>query len=153
MGEVIYAPLRKNYHNKRNENCPFCNFKNKKLLVYEGNTAYIVANKFPYSYGHLLVIPKRHITDIVDLNKDEDKDMMLLMKRSVKFLEKAIKCKGFNIGLNQGEYSSHSQDHLHFHVVPRYENDTGFMQITAKTSIAAENPEELVKKLKRSNQL
>ena len=155
MAKIIYAPMRnkyfdekrKNSHNK--EECIFCNYKKQKeLVVLEGNTAIIMANKFPYNFGHLMVIPKRHVENIEDLNKDEDKDVMLLIKRAVKFLKTAFNPIGFNIGLNIGNNSGRSIKHLHFHIIPRYDGDTGFMDIIGKTKILSKTPQEMVKELK-----
>ena len=161
MTKIIYAPIREQYvsnnannnKNRKDNKCPFCNYHNKQdLLVYEGNTAYILANKYPYLYGHLLIIPKRHITDILDLNKDEDKDMMLLIKKAIKLLRETFNPKGFDIGY-QSIYGGASIEHIHFHVVPRFEGDTGFMNMLDDTNIISEKPEEMVKKLKKKNHI
>lgn len=160
MTQIIYAPIRKKYHesqkvNETNNNkCPFCDYKKDlNTLVFEGNTAIIVANKFPYTFGHLLVVPKRHIKNIEELNKDEDKDVMLLIKRAVRFLKDAFNPDSFNVGLNQGNISGGTVEHLHFHVVPRYKGDVGFMQTLNDTAIHANTPEEMVKQLKEKLQL
>jgi len=152
----MYAPIRKKYvEEKRHDNkCPFCNYKNKQeYIIYEGNTAAILANNYPYFFGHLLVIPKRHIKNLEDLNKDEDKDVMLMIKRAVKFLKVAFNPEGFNIGLGIGNYSGGSQEHLHFHVVPHYKGDIGFMNLLDNVSVQANKPEEMVVKLKKKNGL
>lgn len=157
MTKIIYAPLRESYvennGKKKDKKCPFCNINNKKeLLVYEGNTCYILANKYPYLYGHLLIIPKRHIKDILELNKDEDKDMMLLTKKAIKMLSETFKPDGFDVGY-QTSFGGGSIDHMHFHVVPRFKGDTGFMTIVDDVNIISEKPEEMVKKLRRKNHI
>lgn len=154
MTEIIYAPIREKYIENKPTKCPFCNFTEKRdLLVYDGNTAIIIANKFPYLEGHLLVIPKRHITEITEQNKDEDKDIMLLVKRAVKFLDAAFHPDGFDIGVNLKSEAGASVEHLHYHVVPRYKGDTGFMNILENTNILSEKPAEMVRKLKYKNNL
>jgi len=156
--KIIYAPIRKKYvqehkgHMIDKAHCVFCKPK-REIIVYEGNTAMIIANNYPYNTGHLLVIPKRHINDIGDMNKDEDKDVMLLIKRAVKFLDKAFKPDSFNIGLNQGEISGGSIKHVHFHVVPRYKGDNAFMEVINNTKVISYTPEEAVKIIKQKNNL
>jgi ATP adenylyltransferase len=155
MAKIIYAPLREKYveTNHKDEKCPFCNYaKHPDLLVHEGNTCVVVANKYPYLYGHLLVFPKRHITDITELNKDEDKDMMLLIKRAIKQLKLAFNADGFDVGY-QTKFGGGSVEHVHFHVVPRYKGDTGFMNILENTNVMSEKPEFMVQKLKRKNHM
>ncbi len=155
IAKIIYAPIREKYiesHNKDTK-CPFCNYHNKsQYIVHEGNTCTILANQYPYLYGHLLIIPKRHVTDIVDLNKDEDKDMMLLIKRAIKLLREAFHPDGFDVGY-QTKMGGGSVDHIHFHVVPRFKGDTGFMTILENSNIMSEKPEEMVKKLKQKNHM
>jgi len=155
MAQIIYAPIREEYvenHSKK-KSCPFCNYhKEEKYLVYEGNTAVIIANKYPYLYGHLLVVPKRHITNILELNKDEDKDVMLLIKRAIKLLTTAFHPDGFDVGY-QTKNGGASVEHVHFHIIPRYAGDVGFMTILENDNIISEKPEIMVKKLKRKNHL
>lgn len=155
MTQIIYAPIRQPYTSqKQNSKCPFCNYKEENsLLVYEGNTAVIIANKFPYLFGHLMVFPKRHITEVNEQNKDEDKDIMLLIKRSVKYLEDAFHPDGFDIGVNLKSAGGSSVKHLHYHIVPRYTGDTGFMNVLENAAIMSEKPETMVQKLKRKNNL
>jgi len=153
--KIIYAPMREEYveGNHKDEKCPFCHYHSKpQFIIHEGNTATILANQYPYLYGHLLIIPKRHITDILDLNKDEDKDMMLLIKRSIKLLTEAFHPDGFDVGY-QTKIGGGSLPHIHFHVVPRFKGDTGFMTVLENTNIFSEKPEEMVKKLKKKNHI
>ncbi len=156
MAQILYAPIRKKYHEKpktsdtNNAKCPFCDYKkHPETVVFEGNTAVIIANSYPYTFGHLLVIPKRHIKTVEELNKDEDKDVMLLIKRATKFLKDAFNAESFNLGLNQGPLSGGTVEHLHFHVVPRYKGDVGFTHVLNNTVIQASTPTEMVKELKQ----
>ncbi len=153
--QIIYAPIRQTYNaQKQNVKCPFCNYKDERnLVVCEGNTAVIIANKFPYLAGHLLVLPKRHIIDVSEQNKDEDKDIMLLIKRAVKYLEEAFHPDGFDIGINLNSDAGSSVKHLHYHIVPRYRGDTGFMNVLENAAIMSEKPETMVQNLKRKNNL
>lgn len=156
MTQIIYAPLRERYYDEKKSNkCPFCDTKDRsELIIFDGNTAYIIANKYPYSNGHLMVVPKRHIKNLEELNKDEDKDVMLLIKRAIKFLKETFHPDGFDIGINQGQFSGGSiVDHLHVHVVPRYKGDTGFLQTTSDATLISISPADAAKKIKQANGL
>lgn len=154
MAQIIYTQLKEqpnsNKKNKNDSKCPFCNYHNKKnLLIHEGNTCYILANKYPYLYGHLLIVPKRHITNILELNKDEDKDVMLLIKRAIKLLSETFNPTDFDIGY---QTPKNNIEHIHFHVVPKFKNDDGIINLYHNNFIS-EKPEEMVKKLKRKNHI
>ncbi len=151
LGQIIYAPMRKDYYyGKKPTNCQFCEL-DKSVIIIEQNSCIMIANKYPYVFGHLLIVPKRHVETIEDLNKDEDKDMMLLSKKAVRMLRNTFNPEGFNIGINIGEISGGSIKHLHIHIVPRYKGDTGFMNVLNDTSISSMKPEEMIKKLKEKN--
>ncbi len=144
MAKIIYAQLQslnekknKNKENKKT-NCYFCNYTEKqKLIIHVGNTAYIIAKKNPLSYGHLLVAPKRHITDITELNKDEDKDMMLLIKRAIKLLKISFSPESFEV-----IHKTKKDEHIYFQIIPKY-----------NVIKEIDNPELMVKKLKLKNNM
>ncbi len=132
---------------KKTEKCIFCNPLD--LVLFETDDIIIILNKYPYNPAHLLIAPKKHIEKFEDL---ADKDLLIIMKtiqKSVKLLEKVYSPVGFNIGLNQGKAAGASIiNHLHFHLVPRYENELGFMDITSGTRMIVEKLEDTLKKLK-----
>jgi ATP adenylyltransferase len=105
-------------------------------------------NKFPYSPGHLMVSPKRHIKDLEGLTKNELTDLFEQVRISAATLKHALNPQGFNIGANIGKVSGAGiEDHLHIHVVPRWNGDTNFMPVIGKTLIISEYLENTYKRL------
>ncbi len=116
--------------------------------VYRDDHAMVVLNIYPYNPGHLLIIPLRHVETLADLRPDERSSFYTLMERGVQLREEVFTPKGFNIGINQGVFSGASIPHLHAHVVPRYPNEMGFMDIAAGTRIQLEPLDTVVEKLR-----
>ena len=87
-------------------------------------------NKFPYSNGHIMICPYRHIMNIEDLNRDEQAEIMDWLQKCSRILKEHFKCQGINIGLNQGEAAGAGiREHLHFHLVPRWNGDSSFIAV------------------------
>jgi ATP adenylyltransferase len=104
----------------------------ERLILYRDDLAMVMMNIFPYNNGHLLVSPWRHIPSLDELTPDEEKDIMDLIKRSTRVLREVMHPDGFNIGLNLGrEAGAGYEEHLHFHIVPRWRGDTNFMAVLA----------------------
>ena len=102
------------------------------LLLYRDNMRLVLLNRFPYANGHLLIAPVRHVADITDLTVEENYAIMDMLQKSCSILRRHLHPDGFNIGLNLGEIAGAGiADHLHFHVVPRWQGDHNFMTITA----------------------
>ncbi len=119
------------------------------LVVVRERTCYAVLNRYPYNGGHLLVVPYRQTSDLADLTAEELRDLMLLTRRCVWALQRAMKPDGFNVGLNLGQVAGAGVvDHLHFHVVPRWNGDTNFMPVLANTSVVPEALEEVAARLR-----
>ena len=110
----------------------------------------VALNLYPYNPGHLMIFPNRHIEKIEELTSDEVMEMHKLTVLSVKLLERLYNSKGYNIGYNLGESSGASIKHLHRHIVPRYKNELGFVDILSGSKIYVENPKEALKKLKEA---
>lgn len=111
------------------------------LVVHRGKTAYVILNKFPYNNGHLMVVFNRHIARLADATPDELTEVMALTRTSEIVLDEAYHPHGFNTGLNIGKSGGAGVlDHLHVHVVPRWNGDTNFMTVTGETRVL---PEEL----------
>ena len=105
-------------------------------------------NKYPYNNGHVMVAPYRHVGDLNGLDSEEMLDMMMLVKKTIKSLTKALKPHGYNIGANIGKISGAGFDgHIHIHIVPRWQGDTNFMPITAGTKIISESLDAMYKAL------
>lgn len=120
------------------QQCPFCTAPQGDdeagLVVHRGQHAYVVMNLFPYSPGHLLVCPYRHVPLYLDADEDETAEIARLTKQAMVALKKVSNPAGFNIGMNQGPVAGAGiAAHLHQHVVPRWQGDSNFLPIIAQT--------------------
>lgn len=147
--ERLWAPHRMPYLQGENSsvNCVFCEAPkpgHDDLVVFKGETVFVVMNLYPYNSGHLLICPYRHVADLTDLTPAESAEIVALTAHSMKVLRKVSKAAGFNIGINQGALSGAGiADHLHQHLVPRWSGDTNFMPIIGSTKILAQLLTEL----------
>ncbi|NOQ45505.1 MAG: HIT domain-containing protein [Desulfobulbaceae bacterium] len=104
----------------------------KNLLLFRDDATVVLLNRFPYANGHLLVAPLRHAADITDLNMQENNALMEMLKNCCTILRTHLRPDGLNIGLNLGKVAGAGiADHLHFHIVPRWEDDHNFMTVLA----------------------
>src|SRR6476469_6184633 len=118
--------------------CPFCRIPrlddSEGLVVHRGETAYAVLNLYPYSPGHLMVVPYRHVADYVDTTDDEAAEITALTKAALRTLARSSHAEGFNVGMNQGSAGGAGiAAHLHQHVVPRWVGDQNFMPVIGHT--------------------
>ena len=111
-----------------------------RLEVYRSELFVVALNLYPYAPGHLIVFPKRHITDPRMLNREEVTELHKVQSLCLDVLERVYTPHGFNLGYNVGSASGASIEHLHFHVVPRYQREIGFIDIIAGTKIIVEDP-------------
>ena len=121
-----------------------------KLLIIRGDTIAVCVNKFPYNSGHILLFPLRHITDCRDLKEDEEAEMNQLLKKSLNILDDIYSPSGYNIGYNMGDFAGASIAHLHMHVIPRYKNELGCIDIIGGAKILVEDPLKTMEELKRA---
>jgi ATP adenylyltransferase len=120
----------------------------KRLILHVGRLSMVMMNRYPYSNGHLLVAPRRHLGGLSDLNPEEMGDVLGLVSRSVEILGQEMSPDGFNVGLNLGEDAGAGfEDHLHFHIVPRWRGDTNFMPVFADVRVMSEHLEALFDRL------
>lgn len=120
--------------------CPFCVSPTRDdqdgLIVARGTHAFAVMNLFPYSPGHLLICPYRHVSGYVDATAEETRDIAELTQQGIATLSRVSSPAGFNIGMNQGAVAGAGiAAHLHQHVVPRWAGDMNFMPIVAQTRV------------------
>jgi len=151
----LWAPWRMDYIlEKDSEGCILCkkvaeNSDRKNLVLHRGCYCFIIMNKFPYNNGHLMIAPFRHVGSFEELKKREILELMNLLKESLLNLKKALNPDGFNVGMNLGKVAGAGiEDHIHIHVVPRWNGDTNFMPILASTKVMPdylENTYELLK--------
>jgi ATP adenylyltransferase len=120
------------------------------LLVCEREHTVVSVNKFPYNSGHVLLCPKRHITDIRELTGEEEEELGSLARTSLDVLEELYSPSGYNVGFNIGDFAGASLPHLHIHVIPRYRNEVGFIDIVAGAKILIEDPMETMSRLREA---
>ena len=104
----------------KNNNCIFCNPTD---IVINGEYAYSRFDGYPVSQGHCLVVPKRHVSKLENLTDFELQDMYVILQQSKLYIEENYSPDGFNIGINEGEAAGQTVEHLHIHIIPRYEGD------------------------------
>jgi ATP adenylyltransferase len=125
--------------------CIFCDAlahaETDPLIVHRGRACYVILNKFPYNNGHLMIVPNRHLGRLADLDTSELAEFASLTQASERVLTEVYDPHGFNLGLNLGKSAGAGVlDHLHMHVVPRWNGDTNFMSVVGDTRVL---PEEL----------
>jgi ATP adenylyltransferase len=144
--DSIMAPGRMEYiKGIKQKGCIFCegSAREENLILHDGTSCYVMMNKYPYSSGHLLVIPFRHICTIEETNAEEKLEMMELTGMCVRILKNAIDPEGFNIGMNLGKVAGAGvDDHLHIHIVPRWLGDTNFATVLGEVRVI---PEDIAK--------
>ncbi|MFT5697257.1 MAG: ATP adenylyltransferase [Desulforhopalus sp.] len=102
------------------------------LLLYKNMDGIVLLNRFPYTNGHLLIAPLRHIGCITELTEKENSELMLLIQKATKILKNYLRPDGFNIGCNLGKTAGAGiADHLHFHIVPRWDGDHNFITVVS----------------------
>ncbi len=167
--ERLFSPWRSQYiatfSNKKlkDENaCVFCDAVNDNhkgisnrdahhFILSRSTHCFVMMNLYPYNSGHLLVIPYRHIPDFGELSVKEHADIMKTISAMLSLLKKTIAPQGFNIGANVGRVAGAGIDqHIHFHIVPRWNGDTNFMPVLADVKLVSEEMRSLYKKLKKN---
>jgi ATP adenylyltransferase len=144
--EHIWAPWRREFILKGGENteCFLClkpreDNDKTNLILYRGKYNYILLNAFPYNPGHLMVAPYRHVGNLIDTEEMELKEHFELVKGGVKLLTDVVKPAAFNVGMNLGKIAGAGvADHIHTHIVPRWQGDTNFMPIIGETKVLSE---------------
>jgi ATP adenylyltransferase len=145
--EHLWSPWRLAYitGGAASEGCVFCealsDAEAARLIVHRGKTCFVILNLFPYNNGHLMVIPNRHIASLGSATADELCELMALTRAAEIALTEAYAPHGINMGINIGKPAGAGiLDHVHMHVVPRWNGDTNFMTVVGRTRVL---PEEL----------
>lgn len=144
----LFTPWRLSYVTQATATPPGCIFCNalagneeESLVVHRGRLAFVILNKFPYNNGHAMVVPHRHAARLVELDADELSEVMALTQLTERVLTDVYAPHAFNMGLNVGRSAGAGVlDHLHMHVVPRWNGDTSFMTVLGETRVL---PEEM----------
>ncbi|EKD42517.1 MAG: histidine triad (HIT) protein [uncultured bacterium] len=155
----LWAPWRmefiKKSHLKKKSGCIFCDLPKKgptakTLVLYKGENAFVILNRYPYSNGHLMVVPNRHTNDFTKLKAAEHREMGELVGKCIEILKIEMKAQGYNVGMNLGDVAGAGiKEHLHYHVVPRWKGDTNFMPIMAGARVLPEALDASYHKLKK----
>lgn len=137
---------------KKPRGCIFCRKPNerndkKNLILHRSRYAFVMMNKFPYNSGHLMIVPKRHCLSVEELRKEEMEDLFQLLQVSTQILKKVLQPHGFNIGINMGKAGGAGEEHIHIHIVPRWNGDTNFMPVLIQTKVVPEYLEKTYQKL------
>ena len=123
-------------------------------IIARDRTCYAVLNNYPYNGGHLMIVPYKQVSDFSQLTDEEMLDLMKLMRRCLAALQKVMKPDGFNVGVNLGKVAGAGiAEHLHIHVVPRWNGDTNFMPVIAGTTVVPQALQELAAQLREALRL
>lgn len=150
----IWAPWRVDYLTQAPEpGCIFCvkprqDLDSQNYILARGRECFVIMNLYPYTNGHLMVVPYRHTSDIDDLTPECCAEIFALLKTCRHALRDTMNPHGFNIGANLGRVAGAGiHDHVHFHIVPRWNGDTNFMPVLAEARVISEHIEETYFKL------
>ncbi len=147
--EIIWAPWRMDYilrPDKDKDPCFLClppghmGPDRDRLVLYSDATVLALMNLYPYSNGHLLIAPRRHAATLAQTSENERLAIMNLAAKASEVLTAVMKPAGFNMGINQGKAAGGSvEDHLHFHITPRYPGDCNYMTAVGETRVISEH--------------
>ena len=136
--------------------CIFCrkpkeNRDEENYILVRGETSFLMLNIYPYSNGHLLVVPYKHISCLSGLEEEGLTELMVLCRKAMGLLEEVVQPQGFNVGMNLGKAAGAGiEDHLHLHIVPRWEGDTNFMPVVSGTKVVPELLDATYQKLRKA---
>jgi len=156
MKDILYAPWREEYFaNKNIEGCVFChistheNDDNDLHVLYRDEHCFIVMNKYPYTPGHFMIIPHTHTDKLEELDSEIWLHMSMLAQKAVRLLKEGFNAQGVNIGMNLGRAGGAGiAEHIHMHLVPRWERDTNFMTSIAQTRVFSNDFDRIYKEIK-----
>ena len=154
--ERLWAPWRLQYiRGEKSDECIFCTKPalddESALIVRRGDRCFVILNAFPYTSGHVMVAPYDHTADLAALDEETALELMTLMQESISAIRAAYTPDGFNLGANLGTVAGAGiADHVHFHVVPRWEGDTNFMSVIGEVRVLPESLEDTQRTLKEA---
>jgi len=141
----LWAPWRMSYlEATKPEGCILCekisqHRDRENHILHRGEKGLIMLNRYPYSNGHLMIVPYQHVPGLEDLSDEEGAAVMRLIKLGIRLLKDALNPEGFNVGANIGKVAGAGIDsHVHIHVVPRWGGDTNYMPVVAETRVIPE---------------
>jgi diadenosine tetraphosphate (Ap4A) HIT family hydrolase len=156
MEDILYAPWRDEYVTNDNiEGCVFCHIsssgsEDKKLhVLYRDEYCFIVMNRYPYTPGHFMIIPHKHTDKLEELPSEVWLHISNLAQKSVRLLKDGLHAHGVNIGMNLGKAAGAGiAEHIHLHIVPRWQRDTNFITSIAQTRVYSTDFEKIYEKIK-----
>jgi ATP adenylyltransferase len=152
--EFLWSPWRQEYiESDKTQGCFLCDKQKEDdreaLILQRSQRGYVLLNAYPYNPGHAIVAPYRHEGELERLDDDETGDCSRMLQRAIKALKDAMNPDGFNLGVNLGRVAGAGvPDHLHWHVVPRWNGDTNFMPVLGKTKVLSELLAQTYEKVK-----
>jgi len=157
--ERLWAPWRTAYIGKEHGGaCIFCEKlasaeDEANYVLWRGEAVFVLLNLYPYTNGHLLAAPKRHVGELTDLHREEILELGETVREMVELLRKAFRPDGFNLGVNLGTIAGAGvPGHFHVHIVPRWAGDTNFMPVLGDVRVISEGLETTYRKLKTALQ-
>lgn len=158
MRKNLFVPNKMSYARGKNRpdvDCILCSIVRNdenvvNLNVYETPLFVVSLNLYPYTPGHLMVFPKRHIVDIREYTDEEITALFTLEKLCLNVLDELYTPHGYNLGYNVGAVAGASIEHLHFHIVPRYRRELGFIDIIGGAKVIVEEPNETRKRVREA---
>jgi ATP adenylyltransferase len=156
--DYLWTPWRYRYiaDASKDEGCIFCsalaaNDDSKTHIVFRGAKTFVILNRFPYTSGHVMIVPYAHVADLPDADLETLAEMMRLAQRVHSALEKTYHPQGFNLGMNLGRAAGAGvAGHLHLHVLPRWAGDANFMTVIGETRVEPEDLETTFAKLRKA---
>lgn len=154
--DVLFAPWRYRYIktvDTERGRCVFCEAPRRSddesLILLRGKLSYVIMNLYPYNTGHVMVVPYRHVSSYEQLTREETMEMDLLLRISLRAIRRVYNPHGFNIGINLGRVAGAGIDqHIHVHIVPRWNGDTNFMPVIAGVKVVSQDVRESYRMLK-----
>ena len=149
--DKLWSPWRSQYidsfaNKNKEKGCIFCDLSKEdvnnteNLLVEKGKLTFTMLNLYPYNNGHLMVVPYKHKNEFQLLTSEENAEIMEKLQLAVKALKITMNAEGFNLGANFGKASGAGiDDHIHFHVVPRWNGDTNFMPVLGEVKVISQD--------------
>lgn len=141
-------------NSNKEDGCVFCNALAKvdnpgNLIAFRGELAFVILNRYPYTSGHLMVVPFKHEAHLTELDPQTRSEMMELTSRCITVLRSIYHPEAFNIGANIGEAAGAGvKSHVHMHIVPRWAGDTNFLSVVAETRVLPEALERTYERVK-----
>ena len=156
--DYLWTPWRYRYiaDATKDKGCIFCeavaaNDDAKTLIVFRGKTCFIILNRYPYTAGHVMIVPYAHVSDLVAADPETLSEMMVLAPRVEKALQTTYRPDGFNLGMNLGRAAGAGvTGHLHMHVLPRWSGDANFMTVVGETRVEPEDLATTYEKLRKA---